>query len=124
VVLTVTGETRVERRRRHVLGRGSTPRDLLRRADVLEDLHRALVEHVGLRQIRRPGPRADEQVLDTKAGEQHRSRQPGAAAADHQYRRLLGPHPLLPSPIGDHLGACSVPEDEFQFNIDDIFIPY
>jgi hypothetical protein len=83
-------EAGVERGGRHLLGRGAALGDRLGDADVVEDLHRALVEDVRLGQIRGGRPRADQQVLDALLGQQHRRGQAGAATADDQDRDGLG----------------------------------
>ena len=90
VVAVRTRETGVEGRRGHLLGRRAGGPDRLGDADVVEDLHRALVEHVRLRQVRRLRPRADEQVLDALPGQQHRRREAGAAATDDQDWNAFG----------------------------------
>ena len=95
VVRVVPGEARVVRGGRHLLGRRAALGDLVGDAAVLEDLHRPLVEDVGLRQVRRPRPRADQQVLDAVAGEQHRRGESGAATADDQNWDVFLGHLLL-----------------------------
>ena len=98
VVRVGTGEAGVEGGRRHMLGRRAGRPDRLGNADVVEDLHRALVEHVRLRQVGRLRPRADEHVLDPLLGQQHRRHEAGAAATDDQdwnaFRACSG-HELL-----------------------------
>ena len=64
-----------------------------RHADIVEHLHRPLVEDVRLGQVRRLRPRADQQVLDSKPGQQHRRGQTRSSAAHDQDRDVLV-HPL------------------------------
>ena len=88
VVGVGSGKPGVERGRRHVLGGRAALRDGVGHADVVEHLHRTLVEHVRLRQVRRGRARADEQVLDALARQEHRRGQAGAAATHDQDRNV------------------------------------
>ena len=68
----------------HLACRRAALRDLLGDSAVLEDLHRPLVEDVRLGEIRGTRSRADQKVLLALPGEQHRSGEAGATAADDQ----------------------------------------
>ena len=74
--------------RLHVLHRGAAGEDLGGHAELREDLHRPLVEHVGLRQDRRPRIAGNQQRRHPHARQQHRRSQPGPASADDQHRHL------------------------------------
>ena len=89
VVRVRAGEARVERRRRHLPGRRAPLGDRVGHARVLEDLHRPLVQDMGLGQIRGPRTRADQQVLHPQPRQQHRSGQARAAAAHDQNRNFF-----------------------------------
>jgi len=80
------GEACVPRGRAHLFGRRADGVDAVGGADVGQDFHRALVEHVGLGQDRRRRMCADEQRLYAEFREQHRCGQARAAAADDEHR--------------------------------------
>jgi hypothetical protein len=86
------GEAGVERRRRHLMAGRAALGDRIGDPAVFEDLHRTQIQDVGLRQVRRPRPGADQQVVDALAGQQHRSGETGAATADDQDGRVLLGH--------------------------------
>jgi hypothetical protein len=91
-VLLGTGKAGIVGGGRHLV-RGSAPLShRVSHATVLQHLHRALVEDVGLRQDRRSWPCADEEVVDPKAGQQHRRGETGATATDDQDRHRLLTH--------------------------------
>jgi hypothetical protein len=102
VVRAGTGQAGVERRRRHLLRRRAALRDRVGRAHVLQHLHRPLVQHVGLGQIRGLRARTDQQMLHPQPGQQHRRGQARTAAAHNQNRDFfLGTR-------GDSHGASSL----------------
>jgi hypothetical protein len=84
MVVARSGEPCVKRSRRHVLGGGAARSNVVGNTDVLEDLHRPLVEDVRLGEGGRGRQSADEQVVDTELREQHRGGQAGSAAADDE----------------------------------------
>ena len=67
VIRIGTGEPRVERGRCHLLCRGAALCDRVRNANLVEHLHRALVQDMRLRQVGGLWPRANEQMLDALA---------------------------------------------------------
>ncbi len=83
-VLAGAGDAGVERRVPQPRGRRAVRGDRVGHAGVLQDLHRALVEHVRLGQVRGRRERADEQVVDVEAGQQHRRGEAGASTADDE----------------------------------------
>jgi len=85
-------EAGVEGRRCHVLRGRATASDLLGRPHILEDLHRPLVQDVGLRQVRGLRAGVDQQMLDSHPGQEHRGGEPRATTTHDQYRHLLRRH--------------------------------
>ncbi|MDF3305837.1 hypothetical protein P3H15_12485 [Rhodococcus sp. T2V] len=84
VVLVLAGESGVPAGGAHVLGGRAALIDLGCHTGLGEDLHRALVEHVRLRKLRRGRQRAHQQRLDAEGGQGHRRGQSGASTADDQ----------------------------------------
>jgi 3-(3-hydroxy-phenyl)propionate hydroxylase len=68
VVRAGAGEAGVERGRGHLLRRRAALGDGTGHADVVQDFHRPLVQHVGLGQVGGLRPRAGQQVLDPEPG--------------------------------------------------------
>ena len=89
VVGVRTREARVVRRRRHLL-RGRAPlRDRLRGTDVIQHLHRPLIQDMRLGQIRRRLARTDQQMVHALASQEHRSGQTRTATTNDQDRNFL-----------------------------------
>jgi hypothetical protein len=79
----------------HVLRRRAARVDRVGDTDLAEDLHAALVEHMGLGQDRRLRVPADEQGIDSEGRQQHRSGEASPAAADDQDVGLQVGHDVL-----------------------------
>ena len=74
--------------RRHVVGRGAALLDRVGHPDIVEHLHRPLVQHVSLGQVGGLGAGAHEQMLDSVGGEQHGGGQPRAPSAHDEHGDL------------------------------------
>jgi hypothetical protein len=83
------GETRVEGGRRHILGGRTARRDRIGDTDIVQDLHRPLIQHVRLRQVRRRRAGAHKEVVDAVRREEHRGGQTRATTPYHQNVELL-----------------------------------
>jgi hypothetical protein len=68
----------------HVLRRRTALVNGLRHSHLVEDLHAALIEHVGLGKNRRLGQAADEQRVHAELRQKHRRGQARAATSDDQ----------------------------------------
>src|SRR5208283_3003369 len=88
-IRVLAGEARIPAHVAHILGGGALGKDWFGDADVAEDLHGALIEHVRLGQDRGAGQRGYEKVLDAKRRQQHRTGQTGTAAAHDQNWRFI-----------------------------------